>query len=212
MIKKDVYFFISHLDDFEISCIGYLSHYAAYYDKINVFIATNWDNKKDIWEENLSLIQQTLGIEINYHNFNYSQRTLMKNIDDLKDDFYKKINFNKRFDIISHDKNDCHTDHRACSIISLGIFKYASKFITIYSPSSVSFNANFWIGLPEDIYQLKKTCIDKYDINSEQSYSKLGYYIQSEKHYNIGKSYYIENFAFQEYKYYETYKILKQVT
>jgi len=211
MNKKDAYFFVAHLDDFEISCIGYLSHYASEYDKINIFIATMWDKKKDIWKENLRTIQQEIGIEINYYNFNYDQRTLMKNIDDLKDDFYKKIDFSKRFDIISHDENDCHTDHRACNLISLGMFKYASKFITIYSPSSRSFNANFWIGLPEELYQLKKVCVDKYNINNEQSYSKLGYYIHSENHYNIGRSYYLENFAYQEYEYYETYRLLKGV-
>ena len=211
MIKKDAYFFVAHLDDFEISCIGYLSHYAKDYDNINVFIATNWDKKKDIWKENLKLIQQNLGIKINYHNFEYKQRTLMKNIDDLKDDFYKKIDFNKRFDIISHDENDCHTDHVACNLISLGMFKYASKYVTIYSPSSRSFGANFWVGLSNDLYQLKKTCIDKYNIDNEQSYSKLGYYMQSESHYNIGKSYYLENFTHQDCEYYETYRVLKEV-
>ena len=135
----------------------------------------------------------------------------MKNIDDLKDDFYKKIDFNKRFDIISHDENDCHTDHVACNLISLGMFKYASKYVTIYSPSSRSFGANFWVGLSNDLYQLKKTCIDKYNIDNEQSYSKLGYYMQSESHYNIGKSYYLENFTHQDCEYYETYRVLKEV-
>ena len=51
--------------------------------------------------------------------------------------------------------------------------------------------------------------VDKYDINNEQSYTKLGYYLQSEEHYNIGRAHVLENYVFDDYKHYEIYKILK---
>jgi len=208
---KDLYFFIAHLDDFEISCLGFLYKNYHKYDKINIIIATNWSKKLDIWDENLKLIKSKMNVEINYINLNYDQRILMTNIDALKDDFYKQINFTKRFDIVTHDDEDCHSDHIACNIISTGLFKYTNKFVTIYSPSSRNFKANYWVGLPKEIYQLKKRCIDKYNIENEQSYTKLGYYIQSEEHYNIGKSYYLESFTHQDDDYYETYRVLKHL-
>tara|TARA_R110000822_G_scaffold310491_1_gene443475 strand:+ start:4518 stop:5153 length:636 start_codon:yes stop_codon:yes gene_type:complete len=210
-MKKDIYFFVAHIDDFEISCLGYLAKHGKKYNKINVFIATDWEKKRKIWSDNLKLIQHNLGLEISYHNFGYEQRTLMTKLDSLKDDFYKKLDFDTRFDIVSHDENDCHTDHIACNLIALGMFKYTSKFVTIYSPSSRSFKSNYWISLFERTYQLKKECIDKYNIKNEQSYSKTGYYMQSESHYNIGKAYYLENFTYQDYHYYETYRVLKEV-
>ena len=210
-MKKDLYFFIAHIDDFEISCIGYLKKYAKKYSNINIYIATFWEKKKKIWEENIKLIEENFKVKINYHNFGYEQRTLMKNLDDLKDNFYKKIDFEKSFDIITHDENDCHTDHLSCNLIALGMFKYANKFVTIYAPSSRSFNPNLWIGLSKKTYKLKKKCIDKYNIQNEQSYTKLGYYIQSENHYNLGKAYFIENFVHQDYDHYEMYRVLKEV-
>ena len=35
--------------------------------------------------------------------------------------------------------------------------------------------------------------------------------MQNEEHYNIGRSYYLENFVHQEYEYYETYRVLKHL-
>jgi len=131
--------------------------------------------------------------------------------DSLKDDFYNIVDFNSRFDIVTHDSEDCHTDHLACSMIASGLYKYADKYVTIYSPSSKNFKANYWIGLPKDVYKLKKGCIDKYNIENEQSYTKLGYYIQSENHYNIGKAYYLENFVHQDFEHYETYRVMKNL-
>jgi len=208
-VKKDLYFFIAHLDDFEISCLGYLYKNKHKYKSVNIIIATSWKPKIALWGENLVEIMKKFEIDIRYHNLNYDQRTLMQNFDKIKDDFYKNINFTDRFDIVTHDDNDCHTDHLACNMIARGLFKYTNQFTTIYSPSSAKFKANYWIGLPRDVYDLKKKCIDKYNIENEQSYTKLGYYMQSESHYNIGKAYYLENFVHQDFDHYETYRVLK---
>lgn len=206
---KDLYFFLGHLDDFEISCIGFLYENHKNYDNIKIVIASQWESKKYIWKNNLKEIEKHFGIDISYVNLGFDQRTLMTNFDDVKDKFYTNIDFNNRFDIVTHDLEDCHTDHVACNMIANGMFKYTSSFYTVYSPSSRNFKANYWIALPDFIYSLKKKCVDKYDISNEQSYSRLGYYIQSEVHYNIGMSYHLENFVHQDSSFYETYRILK---
>ena len=208
---KDLYFFVAHLDDFEISCLGYLYKNADEYNNIKIVIATTWPPKIQIWNENLNLIRKKLDLEIQYVNLGYEQRRLMSNFDNLKDDFYKIIDFKSRFDVVTHDDEDCHTDHIACSMISSGLYKYANRYMTVYSPSSKNFKANYWVSIPEDIYALKKQCVDKYNINNEQSYTKLGYYMQDENHYNIGKSYYLENFVHQDREYYETYRMIKSL-
>ena len=208
---KNLYFFVAHIDDFEISCIGYLFKKKQDYKKIIIIIATEWEPKNQIWKDNLSAIASHLNVEIEYINLRSEQRSLMGNFDSVKDSFYKKIDFNNRFDMVTHDSEDCHTDHIACSMIASGLYKYADKYITIYSPSSKNFKANYWIGMPKDIYKLKKQCVDKYNIQNEQSYTKLGYYMQSEEHYNIGKCYYLENFVYQEYEHYETYRVMKNL-
>jgi LmbE family N-acetylglucosaminyl deacetylase len=210
-MKKDAYFFLGHIDDFEISCLGYLFKNHSQYKDINILIATSWELKKNIWNSNIAMIQDYLNRNIKYVNFNYQQRSLNKNFDNLKDDFYKLVNFKNRFDIITHDQNDCHTDHVVCHNISMGLFKYTNRFTTIYSPSSRNFQANYWTGLTESQFVIKKKCIDKYNIDNEQSYTKLGYYMQNDSHYNIGRAYYIESFAHSDFDYYETYRILKSV-
>ena len=183
---KDLYFFLAHIDDFEISCIGYLFRNHKHYNNIYIIIATDWEPKREIWLENLDLICSNLNIsqKVKYINLGYEPRLLMTNIDNLKNDFYEQVDFNLKFDIVTHDKEDCHTDHIACSLAGTGLYKYTNKYVTIYSPSSKHFKANYWIGLPQEIYNIKKACIDKYDIRHDKSYTKLGYYIQSEKHYN----------------------------
>lgn len=210
-MKKDVYFFLGHIDDFEISCLGYLFKNYEKYENINIFIATKWDLKKSIWEDNIELIQHHLNKKIKYINFGYEQRSLNKNFDNLKDDFYKSIKFKERFDIVTHDQNDCHTDHVVCHSIAMGLFKYTNRFTTVYSPSSRNFQANYWTGLTESEFKIKKECIDKYSIDNEQSYTKLGYYMQNINHYNIGQTYYLESFVHSDFKYYETYRVLKSV-
>ena len=208
---KNLYYFVAHLDDFEISCIGHLYKHKQDYSSINIIIPTNWELKRAIWQENLDVIQTRLNVKIHYTNLNYPQRRLMSEFDNLKDDFYKEINFEEPFDIVTHDCEDCHTDHIACNMIAKGLYKYTNKFLTIYSPSSKNFKANYWVGLPSEIFQLKKECFDKYNISNEQSYTKLGYYMNSDEHYNMGKAYFLESFVRQDYKYYETYRILKSL-
>ena len=53
----------------------------------------------------------------------------------MKDDFYKLMDFSTRFDLLTHDAEDCHTDHTACFTIAKGMFKYCNRFLNIYSPS-----------------------------------------------------------------------------
>ena len=208
---KNLYFFVAHLDDFEISCLGFLFKHGADYANINIFIATDFENKTPVWKDNLEKIRNSLSFPINYHNFNYPQRSLMSSLDSLKDDFYKNIDFSNPFDLVTHDSRDCHTDHVAINMISYGLFKCSNKFVTIYSPSSRNFGPNYWIELSKVNYEVKKECVDKYNIEHEQSYSKLGYYLQSEGHYNIGKALYLENFVNDSYDFCECYKILKWV-
>lgn len=202
---------MSHIDDFEISCLSYLFKHKDEYDKIICVVATSWDAKKEIWRENLSLIEEKIKNKIHYTNLEFNQRRMQTDFDDIKNKFYGSIDFNSgsRFDIISHDFNDCHTDHLSAHLIAKGIYKYTDRFVTVYSPSSTKFDANYWIGLSEEEFQFKKTLLDKYDINVEQSYTKLGYYLQSEKHYDIGSAYYLENFVHKHHPHYECYRILK---
>jgi LmbE family N-acetylglucosaminyl deacetylase len=209
--SKSLIFFVSHLDDFEISCLGYLLKHHEEYDKIVCVVATEWAGKIDIWDQNLKSIEERLGRKITYLNLKYEQRRLMNMFDDVKDSFYRDIEFGKdlRFDIVTHDPGDCHTDHVATHQIAKGLYKYADRFVTIYSPSSSNFQANYWIGLTDEDYSLKKTMLDKYDINAEQSYTKLGYYLQSDKHYDIGSAYYLENFVHNKHTHHECYRILK---
>ena len=90
------------------------------------------------------------------------------------------------------------------------MYKYCEKFITCYSPSSVGFEPNYWIGMTKDQFDLKKHMMYKYDINMEQSYTKKGYYLKSESNYDFGTRYYHENFVNSgDERHYECYKILK---
>jgi len=208
---KDLYFFVAHLDDFEISCLGYLFKNIEKYRKINIIVASTWPPKIKIWDQNLKKISSFFSRDLTYINLEYPQRTLMSYLDDLKDDFYKQIDFSTPFDIVTHDNEDCHTDHLACSLVAGGLFKYTNRYTTIYSPSSKNFKANYWTGLDRNIYELKKECIDQYNIDNEQSYTKLGYYMQNEEHYNIGKAYYLENFVRNDLEYCEAYRVLKDL-
>lgn len=203
---------MSHLDDFEMSCYGYLINNYRDYDEVLVVVASFWEAKASIWAENLEAIEQEIGKKITYINLGYGQRTLTSNFDKVKDDFYKLIDFkNCRFDIITHDSNDCHTDHTCLHNIAKGMYKYTQRFITVYSPSSINFAPNYWIGLNEQQFVNKKQMLDKYDISVEQSYTKLGYYLQSETHYDIGSYYFHENFVNVDHSNYECYKILKWI-
>jgi LmbE family N-acetylglucosaminyl deacetylase len=209
--SKSLIFFVSHLDDFEISCMGYLLKHHAEYEEILCVVASSWSAKTEIWTKNLQEIERRIDRKISYFNLGFEQRRLTACLDDVKDVFYKSISFGRqlRFDIVTHDAGDCHTDHVATHQIAKGLYKYADRFVTIYSPSTSNFQANYWIGLTDEDYDLKKTLLDKYDINTEQSYTKLGYYLQSDKHYDIGSAYYLENFVHNNHAHHECYKILK---
>ena len=209
-MKKDLYVLVAHIDDIELSCWGYINKHANDYDNINLIIASDWERKDKIWRGNIESMSSHLkNKEFNYINLKFPQRKLQTNLDDLKDKFYGIINFDQRFDILTHDDKDCHTDHLAINMIAMGMYKYTNKFITIYSPSSSKFKTNYWIPLDKDAWDIKVKMCNKYNIQAEQSYTKLGYYLQSEEHYNIGKTYQMENFVHNDYEHYDVYRILK---
>lgn len=211
-IKKILIVFIAHIDDFEISCLGYFIKYKNEYDEIKIIIASKWLKKEKIWNDNFSLIKK-MHHNVSYLNLNFHQRLFQTNFDKIKDAFYKNLPFckNIRFDLLTHDQNDCHTDHVVISNISKGVFKYTNRYITIYSPSSINFMPNLWIELDKNQFNIKKEMCNKYNINNEQSYSKLGYYLESEDHYNIGRSYMLENFVHIDKKYCEIFRIEKWI-
>jgi len=208
-MKKDLIVFVAHIDDFENACFGYTFKHHNEYDKIKIITATTWAKKISVWKENLKLFPEEILNKIEDINLGLAQRQSHSDFDKMKDQFYKLLNFDKRFDILTHDENDCHTDHTQIFKVSKGMYKYCNRFVTIYSPSSAHFNPNYYIGLPEDVYNIKKIALDKYDLEKDQSYSKLGYYLQSEEHYNIGRAHVLENYVFDDYKNYEIYKIIK---
>lgn len=206
---RNLYIFTAHIDDFEVSCYGYLFKHYKEYDKIYLIVATTWEKKKSILNKNLSELPKDIKNKLEYINLEFEQRKLVTVFDEVKDSFYKLIDFNSDFDMLTHDENDTHTDHKVLRDIAMGMFKYTNRFVTIYSPSSINFSPNYFLGLEDNIFNIKKVALDRYNIEAEQSYSKLGYYLQSDEHYNIGKSYVLENCVNTNYNYYEIYKILK---
>ena len=59
--------------------------------------------------------------------------------------------------MLTHDENDTHTDHKVLSDIGMGMFKYTNRYVTIYSPSSINFSPNYFLGMNNDIFNIKKT-------------------------------------------------------
>ena len=216
-MKRDLIVFAAHLDDVELAFWGFISKHYDEYDKIKVIVVTDHEPKRAVWDENLKSMNNYISCTtiphrfdlMEYTNLGYAARQGMTDFDKIKDDFYKLIDFDRRFDILTHDEKDCHTDHFVLNKIAMGMYKYANRFVTVYSPSSTHFDANYWIPLDEDQWKLKKEMCAKYDIGKEQSYSKLGYYLDSEEHWNIGKSYQMESFVHTDHKYYEVYRIIK---
>ena len=208
-MKKNLYIPAAHLDDFECSCFGYVFKHYKEYEKINIIIATTWPSKVPVWEKNLKNFPKDILKKVEYINLGFEQRTLNTNFDKVKDKLYSILDFSTRFDLLCHDSNDTHTDHVVLNQIAMGIYKYCNKFITYHSPSSIKFDPNYWIGLSDDVWKIKKESLDRYNILKEQSYTRSGYYLQSEEHYNIGRAYLLENFSHDDYDYYEPYKILK---
>ena len=208
-MKINLYIPTAHLDDFECSCFGFLFKHHHEYNKIHIITATTWPNKVPVWDQNLKCFPKEILDKIVYTNLGFEQRTLPTNFDKVKDKIYSLFDFTERFDILSHDANDTHTDHIVLNQILMGIYKYCNKFITYHSPSSIKFDPNYWIGLSNEVFKIKKESLDRYNIHKEQSYTKSGYYLQSEEHYNIGRAHVLENYVFDDYKNYEIYKILK---
>ena len=210
-MNKDLHVLCAHLDDFEISCNGYIFKHHKQYKNIYIHVATNNNHKESITIENLQLLIDILeDSKINYKQHNFHSTRLRSEMDDLKDSIYTSIDFKRNFDILSHDSNDLHTDHQVCYEIMMGLLKLSDNFITYYSPSSLNFEPNYFIELTEEQYKFKTETIGKYDIEKDQSYTKVGYYLN--EHWNIGMAYVMENCAKYKSEYYDIYKIKKWTT
>ena len=210
MNSNELVVFIAHMDDLEFSCLGYLLRNKDKYGLIKIITATSWPDKIDVFLDNIKEIESLLDKEVECISLNFNQRELQVGFDYLKDSFYKRINFDKNFDILTHDKKDAHSDHIAVNRISYGLFKYAKQFITFYSPSSVNFVPNYYIELSEEEYELKHKMLTNYDFSKEQSYSRKGTYFRKD-YANIAGIYSMENFVGNEMEYCEIYKIHKWV-
>ena len=209
-MNKDLHIVCAHLDDFEISCYGYIFKHHNRYENIYLHLATNNGHKEPITINNLNELSKILGRSINYRQHNFHSTRLRTEMDDLKDSIYTSINFKRNFDILCHDSNDLHTDHQVCYEIMMGLLKLSDRFFTYYSPSSINFEPNYFIELSEDQYKFKSKTIGEYDIEKDQSYSKVGYYLN--EHWNIGMAYVMENCAKYKSEYYDIYKIKKWTT
>jgi LmbE family N-acetylglucosaminyl deacetylase len=212
-MDKDLHILCAHLDDFEISCNGYIFKHHKQYKNIYIHVATNNDHKEPITVENIQLLKDVLPFgenTIHYKQHNFNSTRLRSEMDDLKDSIYTSIDFKRDFDILSHDSNDVHTDHQVCYEIMMGLIKLSNRFVTYYSPSSLNFEPNYYIELTKTQYKFKTETIGKYDIEKDQSYSKVGYYLN--EHWNIGMAYVMENCAKYKSEYYDIYKIKKWTT
>ena len=110
-MNKDLHVLCAHLDDFEISCNGYIFKHHKQYKNIYIHVATNNNHKEPITVENLQLLIDILeDSKINYKQHNFHSTRLRSEMDDLKDSIYTSIDFKRNFDILSHDSNDLHTD------------------------------------------------------------------------------------------------------
>jgi hypothetical protein len=94
-------------------------------------------------------------------------------------------------------------------MIANGIYKYCERYVEFYSPSSKNFDPNYFISLTKEQFEIKSAAYQKYDINKDDSFTKIGYYFND--HWNIGKSYALENFVNYDSEYYEIYRITKWV-
>jgi len=210
-MNKDLHILCAHLDDFEISCNGYIFKHHKQYENIYIHVATNNDHKEPITLENLEELNiELLDRPLIYKQHNFHSTRLRNEMDDLKDSIYTSIDFKRNFDILSHDSNDLHTDHQVCYEIMMGLLKLSDRFVTYYSPSSLNFEPNYFIELNKNQWNFKNKTIGKYDIEKDQSYTKVGYYLN--EHWNIGMAYVMENCAKYKSEYYDIYKIKKWTT
>jgi len=207
--QKKLIIFCAHLDDFELSCLGFLFRHSLEYSDIHLFVASYHDYKDEVTKQNLIHISSVLNKDIKYTNLYQKSRYLYSNIDSLKECFYNEINFKEHFDILTHSKNDLHTDHIACANIANGLYKYCKRYVEFYSPSSKNFDPNYFISLSQDQFNVKSSSYQKYDIMKDDSFTKIGYYFND--HWNIGKSYVMENFVAYDSEYYEIYRITKWI-
>ena len=213
MNSNELIVFVAHMDDLEFSCLGYLLRNQKKYNTIKLVTATTWLEKEEVHAKNHHIIKHELlenFKQVQIINLDYPQRTLQTNFDLVKDSFYKCIDFDSDFDILTHDKNDAHSDHIAVNNVAYGLYKYAKQFITFYSPSSVNFIPNYYIELAENENELKRKLLTNYDFSKEQSYSKRGTYFRRD-YTDIASVYSMENFVGNEMKYCEIYKIHKWV-
>ena len=210
MNNKALHIVCAHLDDFEISCYGYIFKHHNRYENIYVHVATNNKHKDPITIKNLNELSVLIGKPLIYRQHNYNSTRLRTEMDDLKNSIYTGIDFKRDFDILSHDNKDLHTDHQVCNEIMTGLLKLSDRFITYYSPSSLNFEPNYFIELSKEQYDFKTKTISRYDIKKDQSYSKVGYYLN--EHWNIGMAYVMENCAKYKSEYYDIYKIKKWTT
>ena len=209
-MRNNLFIFTAHLDDLEFSCLGYLLKHTEDYNTINVVIASTWEDKVHVWKDNLKLLENKIGKKINYFNLGFEQRTIPTNFDKVKDSFYKIVNFEERFDILTHDKNDAHTDHRALYEISFGLYKYSDRFITLYSPEAVDFIPNYYVDMTESDDKFKKNLISNYDFGKEQTYTKKGSYFELD-YQDIPSIYAKANFHNAKISHCEMYKIYKWI-
>lgn len=174
---RTLYIFVAHIDDLEFACLGYTLNNS--YDKVKLIVATTWPAKEEFFKKNLEILSQY--IELEYINLGFPQRLIPTHFDEVKDKFYKQIDFSSDFDILTHDKNDAHTDHVGVFTIAFGIYKYCNKFVTIYSPEMVNFTPNYFVEMTSEQIKLKKELLANYDFGQEQSYAKKGTYFEEER-------------------------------
>lgn len=208
-MNKDLHALCAHLDDFEISCYGYLFEHQGDYENIYLHVATVNDYKQPITIKNIDELKDA-GVSVQYIQHGFNSTRLRTEMDNLKDAVYKFIDFNRNFEILSHDDKDLHTDHQVCNEIMMGLYKLSDKFTTYYSPSSLNFEPNYFIELNKEQYKVKSNAIAKYDIKKDHSYSKVGYYL--DEHWNLGMAAVMENCSNYKSQYYDIYKIKKWTT
>jgi len=204
---KTLVVFCAHLDDFELSCPGFIFKHSREYEKIELFVSSWHEYKDSVTKENISYFSSLIDREISYINLKHKARFLYNSLDLLKESFYNNLNFSSKFDILTHSENDLHTDHLACSMVAKGMYKYCERFVEFYSPSSKNFDPNYFIPLLKNQYESKCLMYKKYDINKDDSFTKIGYYFDD--HWNIGKSYVLENFVNYQSDHYDIYRITK---
>ena len=88
MENKDLIVFAAHIDDVELSFWGYISKHYDEYDKIKVIIASDWEPKHKVWEENLDSMNNYISCTtvphrdnvIEYTNLGFNSNTLLNSI------------------------------------------------------------------------------------------------------------------------------------